>query len=207
MNYIAFASCFIDAWENGHNVNGCIYFMRLKQCYGFLTIITLSIYFVNNTVYIFGPKYVSVRRMIIELVIELLCCLGSRCEVMEREIHRKLIAHGIDLNISSMQYLGVLSITIIILEKMYYIMCSFCYDKDRKKPIVSKKIFQFLGLIIIMMSICDVFINSFNYYSCIQALQYSLSAGYLLFEPLKFVDESINDVNVKSESVVLQYIV
>ena len=56
-------------------------------------------------------------------------------------------------------------------------------------------VFQVLGFIIIMMLIYDLFLNSFNYYSCIEALQYSIPAGYLLIEPLIFVDQHIDDTD------------
>ena len=190
----------MDFLKHGQNSNGCFFYVILNQFCGLFTTLTLSLYVVNNIVYMFGAKWVSLKRITIELVIEVTYCFFLNSEFMHKYLHRGLIIYGIDLN-RLIQYLGVLLISIFTLEKMYYILGSHCFPENMKHPIVSQQIFQILGFIIIILSIFDAFINSFNYSSCIQAMQYSLSASYLLVEPLDLAEES----GAKLESVVSLY--
>ena len=188
----------MNALKSGHKSDGCFYYVIRNRIYGLFTILTLSLYVVNNTVYMFGAKWVSAKRIIIELIIELIYGLILNFQFIKKYLDHKLIVYGIDLNRLIWQSPAMLSICIFNSETIYYIMCSYFYHKNMTKPIISMTIFQILGIIIIMLFISDVFINAFNYFECIQALQYSLCAGYLLLEPFKFSDQSNIDEFIKN---------
>ena len=71
------------------------------------------------------------------------------------------------------------------MDVIYHIMTWLVYydqDQGRKKENRATKVLQFLALINIMIVIYDTYINSFNYYSYIQGLQYLMPATYLLIE-------------------------
>ena len=130
-----------------------------KQFFGVyaFTMIVLSLYVVNHMVYIFGAKYISIKRIIIEFVIELIYCI-------------LIISNN---NYIWLLYVNVLLKIIIILECIYYVCCTYFYDANRtpQTHVISNKVFQVLGVIIIMMGIIHSYLNSFNYYLYMQALQ------------------------------------
>ena len=134
----------------------------------------LCLYVVNHLVYIFGAKYISVKRIIIEFIIELIYCIF-------------LILNN---NYKWLWYVNVLLIISIVLECNYYVLCTYFYDANKtpRTHVVSNKVFQVLSVIIIMMAIFYSFMNSFNYYSCIQALQCVAPAVILLLDSLISVD-------------------
>ena len=86
----------------------------------------------------------------------------------------ELIDNEIDFNI-------LLFIT-SILDIFYYVTGSYFYDEDevkKNKHIISKKMFQVLGVIIIMMQIYELILNSFNCHYFIHASLCLLPAVYL----------------------------
>ena len=132
--------------------------------------IVLSVYAVNHMVYIFGAKYISVKRIIIEFVLELIYCVF-------------IILHN---NYIWLWYVNALLKTIIILEYIYYVLCIYFYDANKtpQTHVISNKVFQVLSVIIIMMGIVYSYLNSFNYYSCMQTLQCIAPAVVLLLSSL-----------------------
>ena len=146
------------------------------------TMIVLSVYVVNRMVYIFGSKYISVKRIIIEIVIELIYSISLILNTNYKFV---------ETDDRWLWYINVLFIISIILEGIYYIICSYVYDekKTKQRHVISNKVFQVLCAIIIMMAIFCSFLNSFNYFSCIEALQCVMPALYILFEPYVSVVE------------------
>ena len=97
-------------------------------------------------------------------------------------LNYQLVNNKIDINI--------VLIIIIILDMFYYITSSYFYDGDeegKNKHIIPQKIFQVLGVIIIMIEIYQIILNSFNYYYCIDASLCLIPAVYLILEPLILV--------------------
>ena len=143
-------------------------------------------------VYIFGKKYISVKRIIIELVIELMysiyLILNTNYKLIETD--GELIESDLPLFTKSLWYIHVLLIICIILEGIYCIICTYFYDdkKNRQGHVISNKMFQVLAVIIIMMGVFYSFLNSFDHYSCIQTLQCMVPAVSLLLEPLIVVE-------------------
>ena len=172
-------------------------YLLLNQSYCSFTITALSLYVVNNTIYMFGARYISFTRITIEVLISLIYCFILDLRFMERDYNQEVVQF-IQLSF------GVLLISIIICEQMYYIMCVYFYAEDTEKKIISMKVFQVLGFIIIIMLTYDLSLNSFNYHSCIKALQYSVPAGYFLIEPLIFFDDQYLD---DKENNVISYTV
>ena len=83
---------------------------------------------------------------------------------------------------------GVLFYIVIIVD-IAYCICTKNVDITNRKTqteISSMTSLQIICFIIIMMSIYDIFINSFDYHSCIQALQYLTPAVYLLIDAFVF---------------------
>ena len=70
----------------------------------------------------------------------------------------------------------------------------------------SMRSIQIICFVIIVMSIYGIFIDSSRYYSCIQALQYSIPAGYMLIEAFIFnqnmYDSNDKDNNSMSEDLI-----
>ena len=169
--------CFSDSSGNDHHYIGCFESVILDKLSFLFTIIIVSLYVVNNIVYMFGSKYISLKRILVECIIE-----GFYCLVLTKN----------ETDLSQWLWcINVLLIIIIILDMVYYIANLCCYDggKSENRFIISKKVMQCLGVIAIMMGTYDLILDSFSYYSCIEALHCLIPAVYLLFEPLLFVDE------------------
>ena len=134
-----------------------------------------SLYVVNHMVYIFGAKYISVKRISIEFVIQFTYC----------------VFHILDNNYKWLWHVNILLIISIILECKYYVICTYFYDANKtpQTHVISNEVLQVLGVINIMMGIFYSFLNSFNYDSCIQALQCVAPAIILLLGSLISVDE------------------
>ena len=63
-------------------------------------------------------------------------------------------------------------------------------EEEKNKHIISKKIFQVLGVIIVITEIYELILNSFDYHYCIHASLCLLPAVYLILEPLLLVDDA-----------------
>ena len=134
---------------------------------------------VNDIIYMFGTKYISFKRIIIEFLMEGIYCIILKYQSIDNEINN----------------LCILLIIISILDMFYYLTILYFYNEDeegKNKHIISKKIFQISGVIIIIIEIFELILNSFNYYPCIYASLRLLPTVYLLFEPFVFVDEDTN---------------
>ena len=171
MKYTEFALCLINSLRTDQNFIICFCSVILNKFSFFFTIIILSLYVVNDIIYIFGVKYISFKRIIIEFLMEgLIYCIILNYELLDNEINN----FNVFLNIIS------------ILDIFYYVATSYFYDKDKEeksKHIISKKIFQVLGVVIIIMEIYQLILNSFNYNYCIDASKCLLPAVFLLIEP------------------------
>ena len=150
--------CFIniDSSRNNNNYIDCLYFVTLEKLSFIFTHIILSLYVVNNIVYLFGVKYISLKRIIIELLMEIIYCLI---------LNSKLIQNPHKLK-QWLWYINIILSIIIILEPLYAVVGLYCYNNDeverKKRYSISKKMFQILGAIIIMMMIYELILSSFN---------------------------------------------
>ena len=125
---------------------------------------------------IFGAKYISGKRIIIELFIDLIYSISLILNTSSKFI---------EIDDRWLWCIDVVFIIIITLECIYYVMCSYFYNdkQTNQRHVISTKIFHVLSVIIIMMGIFYSFLNPFNYFSCIQALLCVMPAVYILFEP------------------------
>ena len=190
--------CLIDAaTKQNQNFNTCLYFVILnQQFYALLAVAALSLYVTNNMVKMFGVKYRSLNRILIELLIEFIYCFILN-PILMRKGDKLIHENGINVNVEELIsyfniYLFSPLMAFILLDTSYYLI-AWCHDKSKDEErgyyiIMSTKVFQIKACIIIMIVIYHVIINSFSYYSCIQGLQYSTIAGYLFIEPFFFVN-------------------
>ena len=174
--------CLIESSGNDQNYIDCFYFVILNKLSFFFKIILLSLYVVNDIVYMFEAKYISFKRIIIEFLMEGIYWF----------IDHQLIDNKISDSNQWLLYINVLLIIIIILDMFYYAISSYHYGKDEVKGrhVISKKMFQISAVVIIMMGISQLILNSFNYHSLIQVLFCLLTGVYLSLEALTFVDEN-----------------
>ena len=160
----------MNSSRNEQSCIDCFYSVISMKFSFFFTINTLLLYVVNDIIYIFGAKYVSFKRVLIEFLME-----GIYCIILNYQ----LIDNKMDFNI--------FLIIIIFLDMFYYVTGSYFYHEDeegKNEYIISKKIFQVLAVIIIMMEIYELILNSFDYHYSIQTLLCLLPAVHLLIEPL-----------------------
>ena len=129
----------------------------------------------------FGAKYISFKRIIIEVLMIGIYCIISNYQSIHNAINNSYI----------------LLIIISILDMFYYVIILSFYDKDKEEKnkhiyIISKTIFQVSGVIIIIIEIYELTLTSFNYYHCIHTLLCLLTSFYWFFEPLVSADEDTN---------------
>ena len=153
--------------------------MILNRFSFFFTIIVALLYVVNDIIYMFGAKYISFKRIIIEVLM-----IGIHCIILNyQSIH----------NAINNSYIWLIIIS--ILDMFYYVIILYFHDENKEeknKHIISKKIFQVSGVIIIIIEIYELMFTSFDYYHCIHALVCLLTSVYWLFEPFVSVDEDTN---------------
>ena len=160
------------------NVEDCIYLEVWNVIYPLFVHIPSSFYIVYNLVEIIGEKYRSAKRIIFEIVVfSIFLFLLAQDEF---RIYTTFL--------TLLWIVGFLFYIVISINIAYCIYTKNVDIKDRKTQnvISSMKSLQIICFIIIMMSIYDIIIYSFNYYSCIQALQYSIPALYLLIDAFIF---------------------
>ena len=163
---------------NVKNFENCIYSRVWKLVYTVFVHIPSSFYIVYNLVEIIGSKYTSKKRITVEIVvISIIFCLYAQ-------------------DVFVIHY--VFSMVLWMICVIFYIATSanvaYCIytknvdktDRDTQNVISSMRSLQIICFIIIIVSIYDAFINSFNYYSCIQALQYSTPAVYSMIDAFVF---------------------
>ena len=166
----------VISYRKVKNVEDCIYSEVWNVIYPLFVHIPSSFYIVYNLVEIIGEKYTSGKRIIFEIGVFSIFLFSQ------------------DAFTTHSGLLTLLWIVFALFHIASIIDIAYCIDTknadktDRKTQnvISSMRSLQIISFIIIMMSIYDAFINSFNYYSCIQTLQYSIPAVYLLIDALIF---------------------
>ena len=170
---------------NLKDFKGCVDAQILNVVYTLLAHIPSSYYIVYNLVELIGEEYRSGKRIIIEVVVFSTFLFLYAQDVFTNHLYSMLpcvfcvlyhIAIGADVAYSIYTKNG---------DKT---------ERVTQNVISSMRFLQTICFIIIMMSIYDIFIHSFKYYPCMQALQYSIPAGYLLIDAFIF-GQSTSDMN------------
>ena len=160
----------------------CIYSEIWNVIYPLFVHIPSSFYIVYNLVEIIGEKYTSAKRIIFEIVV---------FSILSFLFAQNAFSTYPGFYLTFLWIIGFIFYIVIIIDVAYCIYTKYTKnvaitDRKTQNLISSMKSVQIICFIIIIMSIYDIIINSFNYYSCIQALQYSIPAGYLLIDAFIF---------------------
>ena len=175
------------------DVEDCIYSEVWNVIYPLFVHIPSSFYIVYNLVEIIGEKYTSGKRIIFEIVVFSI--------FLFLYVHDAFTTYPRFLAL--LWVLTVLFYIVIIVDIACYIYTKNLDIKDRKTQniISSMRSLQIMSFIIVMMSIYDIIIHPFNYYSCIQALQYSIPAVYLLIDAFIFNPRIFNIGDIDNTSL------
>ena len=169
-----------------------IYSLIWCVIYSVFVQILSSFFIVYNLIEIVGPNHRSWKRIIIEIVV-------FGCFTFW------LVQDGFSTIFCIFYALFYIIIVVDVTFYIYTEVVDFGKTKNQN-PISSMRSIQIICFFIIVMSIYGIVIDSFNYDSCIKALQYSIPAAYILTEAFIF-NRNMSDNNDIDDNSMSEYLI